>query len=354
MKSLKRFYNAFFSLELPMNQVLFNIATFMGFLGGLLSLPLNIKYYTSTECICIVGALLIDGLCIYFANYRNALRIATVIICSLVSFIIFPVLFYVGGGITSGMTSWFILGILFVFMLLDGMDFFFMLLMNFAVVLGCYYVGFAHPEIFPPSVEDKYVYVDMVQGIMITTLAIGMIIKFQNQVYARLYARAEDNSGELLEKTIEAQKAERQAQSATEAKTNFLANMSHEIRTPINTILGMDEMILRETSEKKVEEYALDIKAASQTLLSLINDILDISKIESGKMEILRGEYDFMSLMHDTLNNATVRAKEKDLKLETEVDENIPCELIGDDMRLKQVLTNIITNAVKYTHEGSV
>ena len=354
MKKLKAIYDSFFSLELPMNQVLFNIATITAFIGGLLSLPLNITYFAPYESACILAAVTIDAFCIYIANYRNALRAATIIICSMVSLVIFPLLFITGGGANSGMESWFMLGIIFVFMLLDGMDFFFMLLMNFAVVLGCYYVGFAHPEIFPPSVEDKYVYADTAQGIVITTLAIGMIIKFQNGVYRKLYAKAEDNSDELLERTLEAKKAERQAQTATEAKSNFLANMSHEIRTPINTIMGMDEMILRETSEKKVEEYALDIKSASQTLLGLINDILDISKIESGKMEILRGDYDFMSLMHDTLNNATVRANEKDLKLETEVDENIPCELIGDDMRLRQVLTNIITNAVKYTHEGSV
>jgi signal transduction histidine kinase len=126
---------------------------------------------------------------------------------------------------------------------------------------------------------------------MITAFAIGSIIKFQRSLYDRLYKQAAINNDDLLEKTLQAKKAEKQAQTATEAKSNFLANMSHEIRTPINTIMGMDEMILRETSEKVVEEYALDIKTASQNLLSLINDILDITKIESGKMGIVKGEY---------------------------------------------------------------
>ena len=133
--------------------------------------------------------------------------------------------------------------------------------------------------------------------------------------------------------------------------------MSHEIRTPINTIMGMDEMILRETSEKVVEEYALDIKTASQNLLSLINDILDITKIESGKMGIVKGEYAFMSLMHDVLNNVTLRAKEKNLELKLSIDSTIPCDMLGDDIRIKQILTNIITNAIKsYTsiHSSSI
>ncbi|MDE6889610.1 MAG: response regulator [Eubacterium sp.] len=152
----------------------------------------------------------------------------------------------------------------------------------------------------------------------------------------------------------EADAARQEALAANEAKGTFLAHMSHEIRTPINAVLGMDEMILREAKEKNIQEYAMDIYSAGQTLLSLINDILDFSKIESGKMEIVPVEYDLSSLIHDLANMAAQRAQDKKIKLETDVDSRLPSRLYGDDVRIRQVLTNILTNAVKYTHEGTV
>ncbi len=148
--------------------------------------------------------------------------------------------------------------------------------------------------------------------------------------------------------------AKEEAEYANKAKSRFLANMSHEIRTPINAVLGMDEMILRESNEKEIREYAADIYSAGNTLLALINDILDSSKIESGKMELVLVEYELKELIRNLVNMIKRRAQEKDLVLNTEVDENLPSVLYGDDVRIRQVVTNILTNAVKYTHEGSV
>lgn len=145
-----------------------------------------------------------------------------------------------------------------------------------------------------------------------------------------------------------------QALEASESKGRFLANMSHEIRTPINAVLGMDAMILRESTEEHIREYAMDIQNAGQTLLSLINDILDISKIESGKLEIVSAEYDFSSLIHDLMNMVGMKAQEKGLKLNLLVDEKLPSRLWGDDVRLRQILVNLMNNAVKYTEKGSV
>ena len=148
--------------------------------------------------------------------------------------------------------------------------------------------------------------------------------------------------------------SEQEALRASEAKGKFLANMSHEIRTPINAVLGMDEMILREATEPSIREYASDIYSASHSLLAIINDILDISKIESGKMEIMAVDYDVSSMLHDTINMITPKAKEKGLKFNTVIASDIPSRLVGDDARLKQVMINILNNAVKYTEEGSV
>jgi len=144
------------------------------------------------------------------------------------------------------------------------------------------------------------------------------------------------------------------AQSANEAKSRFLSNMSHEIRTPINAVLGFDEMILRECEDAEILGYAKDIQNSGRTLLALINDILDFSKIEAGKMEIVPVEYEFGSLMNDIVNMSGMRAKEKNLKLNVHVNEDIPYILFGDEIRIKQCIINIITNAVKYTETGSV
>lgn len=148
--------------------------------------------------------------------------------------------------------------------------------------------------------------------------------------------------------------AKEEAENANQAKSRFLAQMSHEIRTPINAVLGMDEMILRESSEPTIRGYASDINKAGHTLLALINDILDSSKIESGKMEIVPVEYELETVIHDLVNMISQRAQSKDLKLEVEVQPDLPSKLYGDDVRIKQVITNMLTNAVKYTMVGTV
>lgn len=150
------------------------------------------------------------------------------------------------------------------------------------------------------------------------------------------------------------QEDRRFAETVSQAKGDFLAHMSHEIRTPINAILGMDEMILRESGERQTLEYAEDIRKAGNTLLGLINDILDFSKIEAGKTELIPVDYQLSSVLNDLSNMIAPRAAEKDLEFVVKVDPSIPDTLHGDEIRIKQIITNLLTNAVKYTNEGTV
>ncbi len=150
------------------------------------------------------------------------------------------------------------------------------------------------------------------------------------------------------------EKAEKEAIAASEAKSSFLSSMSHEIRTPINAMLGMNEMILRECSDEKIIDYSESIKNAGNTLLGLVNDILDFSKIEAGKIDIIPVNYDLSSVLNDLVNMIHLKAEAKGLELKMNIDPSIPKQLNGDDIRLKQVITNILTNAVKYTEKGSV
>ncbi len=144
------------------------------------------------------------------------------------------------------------------------------------------------------------------------------------------------------------------AEEATQAKSAFLANMSHEIRTPINAVLGMNEMILRESDEKNIISYSENIRSAGNTLLGLINNILDFSKIEAGKMELEPVDYDLSSVINDLVNVVQIRANEKGLIIALDIDPKTPKRLYGDEIRIKQVITNLLTNAVKYTEKGTV
>ena len=145
-----------------------------------------------------------------------------------------------------------------------------------------------------------------------------------------------------------------EAMLRSKAKDQFLANMSHEIRTPLNGILGMDEMIIRESRESTIKQYALEIKSAGNTLLSIINDILDLPKIESGNFEIIPIDYDVASVFNDVLNLTRPRAQKKNLEYSLTVSDMIPTVLNGDEIRIRQAMLNIVNNAIKYTEEGRV
>lgn len=145
-----------------------------------------------------------------------------------------------------------------------------------------------------------------------------------------------------------------EAEEESKAKSDFLAQMSHEIRTPINAVLGMNEMILRETTQPEIERYARTIRNAGKSLLAIVNDILDFSKIQSGRMEIIPVEYDSATLLRDLVELYRVQAISKGLDFQYHISEELPRRLVGDEYRIKQAAGNLISNAIKYTSEGFV
>ena len=201
----------------------------------------------------------------------------------------------------------------------------------------------------------------------IDTIAIEYMNKQKLWRRGRFIVSSRNENGEAthllwLAENIDQEKRERdrlidvseRAVAASEAKSSFLSNMSHEIRTPINAVLGMNEMILRESDDETILSYSENIKAAGNTLLGLVNDILDFSKIEAGKIEIIPVDYELSDVIHDLTNLITIRTDAKGLELKLDIDSSMPKTLNGDEIRIKQVITNILTNTAKYTEKGSV
>jgi len=158
----------------------------------------------------------------------------------------------------------------------------------------------------------------------------------------------------ILETSARLDEAVKKANEANRVKSDFLAKMSHEIRTPMNAIIGMTELALREDMPNVVREYAVTVKQAGVNLLTIINDILDLSKIESGSMQIVPAEYSLTSLINDVVSIIKTKAVDSQIRFVVNLDSNLPCVLIGDETRIRQVLINLLGNAVKYTDEGHV
>ncbi|MGN0619142.1 MAG: ATP-binding protein, partial [Ruminiclostridium sp.] len=206
--------------------------------------------------------------------------------------------------------------------------------------LGIYLVGTVPEDVLMEGLSTITTLILWVFGLLILLFAIGMIYLLSAEEKVR-------ESNELRE-------AKNIAEQANRAKSDFLANMSHEIRTPINAIMGMNEMVLRESKDETIRDYSVNIQSASKTLLSLINDILDFSKIEAGKMEIIPVTYDTALFLNDVINMIDIKAKQKQLDFRVDIDSSIPSMLYGDEVRNRQIIVNLLNNAVKYTKQGYV
>lgn len=338
---MRKWFEKLYGSHIELRERLLRLILSGGLIACILGVVISASLQLSPVLLIVLGmaAVIIIGMLWLIFRYRQV-ELAVWIVDVLVNFILFPVAFFTSGGIEGGATIWFILGIVFVFMLFKGKRFVIFLSCTLVCFVASYVTSYFYPELLVPLASRKDIYIDSVFAMVAVGMLIGSLIKFQNRIFEQ-----------ERQKVLEQQEELRQL---AESKSVFFANMSHEIRTPINTIIGLNEMILREDISEEVAENAMNIQQASKMLLALINDILDMSKIDSGKMEIVPVQYETGALFSDLVNIIWVRAHEKNLELRINIAPELPSMLYGDEIRIKQILLNLLSNAVKYTQEGSV
>ncbi|MFV0361881.1 MAG: ATP-binding protein [Suipraeoptans sp.] len=279
-------------------------------------------------------------LLLIYTNKTGRYELGYSIVVILVFMVFFPVIYFTGGGYYSAMPCFFIFAVVFTGYMLRGHKSIVFVIVETAIYIGCFVLEYIRPEIVIPLESSEAYFFDSLVGFV----SVSVVLSIAMFLLLRLY----DKQQILLEES------RKKAEQVSEIKSNFLANMSHEIRTPINTIMGMNEMILREYKSEEVRNYSIDIKRASDTLFEIINNILDMSKIEAGKMEIENMWYESKELISDIISVGNHLCSQKNLQFNTSISLLIPKIMWGAPMKIKQVLVNLVSNAVKYTKEGSV
>ena len=339
---MKKFTDMLLSSKYSMRERLFLVGGSVGTAAMFIAFLLS--FLSGEDFIAIVapgvGALIV-GTVTYYSLKSGNIDFGAAVITFISTCIILPYGYIKGGGIFSGSPSWFIIGFVIVFLFFDGKKFYLFYILAIIAFGVTTYVGYKHPE-YVTSLESEWaIYLDSFMAATLIGTLIGVLQHFQSSILSREIKVTEEQNHKI--------------EQLNEAQNRFFSSMSHEIRTPINTIIGLNEMTLREKnlSEEAIEN-SLNIQNASRMLLSLINDILDLSKIQSGQMELSESQYETSRLLSEIVNLLWNRAKDKGLQFDVHVGDSIPSMLYGDEIRIKQIIVNLLTNAIKYTDEGGV
>ena len=325
----------YFREELDVRHRLLNLILLAAFVGGSISFVCSILIGVGLSSLIIMGLLVLSVmLFLWIANEKEKPELASMGLVAFANFLAFPAMYFTSGGIDSGMPLWYLLGLIFSWLLLTGRKCLVMTLLGMTALTACMLLDMHFPELIIPLESREKEYWDFIQSALAVSCIFGCIFKYQTHIY--------ENKKNQLE-------------NASSAKSDFLANMSHEIRTPMNAIIGMCELILREQDvSESVRDNCFNIQSSSRSLLSIINDILDFSKIESGKMELIETEFNIASMLNDVINMTMTRKGDKKIEIMVHADPDIPCGLIGDEVRIRQIMINLMTNAIKFTNEGAV
>ena len=338
MKHIKAFYQHFYNDSISLRGQMFNISmmlcTIVGVVGVIANIAQGAALVSSlTSLIIPIGTIVLLLLCHKTKNYRVGSFIVGIVLC----FIFIPILFFLSGGIHSGMIVYMILGAVVLFLLMGDktIDWVIMIALYLVINGGCIVISYFYPSLLTPISTNKLLYFDVFIAFIITSLLITVILSFQIKIF---------------------KKEQKRANEALKAKDEFLANMSHEIRTPLNAVIGVSEIQMRQkgTLPPDTLDDIKKIHSSGKILLQIINDILDIAKIGSGNFKILNSDYQVASMLNDTIQMNKVRIGDKDIEFCVEINSKVPAILYGDELRIRQILNNLLSNAFKYTIAGTV
>lgn len=326
---------------LPFRVRLFNILASLGFIISLCNGVLSYWNNGDRKLLLInTGIALLSLSLLFYAYHSKKYQRCYFITIVVIFMFLFPVMFFKSGGYKGGMPSFYIFGILFTIFMLEGWLMFFCVWLELIIYIFTIGIAYYYPDTVIWFQSEKEIVVDVLTGVVVSSASLGVAMYLHFRIYKK--------------QQIFLTQAREEAMEANRAKSTFLANMSHEIRTPINVMLGMNEMILRESESREVVQYAKSVERAGNYLLSLINNILDITRIESKKLDIIEEKFSLRQLVQEVCLIGAKQAEAKNLEFVVDVEETLPKYLEGDALHIKQVILNLINNAVKYTKKGKV
>lgn len=336
---LKKFKDFIVPKDAEIQVAAFNILALCGVIVSLITGVVNMVSGNNPAVVFadMAGAVISIALIMYCrktGNYRGAM-IFTVIVIFLG---LFTALYFIQGGYHSGIPSFFVFGVVFTAFLLNGVTMLVLVIIELVWYVGLCLYSYYHPMTL--NNNDNYYMTRVILDMVLVALSLAITMYFQIRVYR--------NKQKELNTAILA------ADEANQAKSDFLAKMSHDIRTPLNTIMAMNEMVISNTSSAKIREWINDSNASGRILLSLIDDMLDLTRIESGKMDILDQPWDTKALFDETAKTWKLQADKVGLEFRYRTIPGLPEFLMGDEVVVRKIINNLLSNSIKYTNEGYV
>lgn len=336
---IKRYISKIMDYEVDLQERMFRLISGIGIIALILMVVVSLISGENIENLIVLFVCLVYVITVVSNSLAKKRIERGAVLIALFLLILCPVNFFTAGGMEGGTPLWFGFFFVYISLTLHGTGRRILYVISIIATFACYYIAYFNPE-FVIQHTKPVAYLDSA----ITTVVVGSLtsfmIWFQNHIYR--------------EENRITQKQKQEIEELNEAENHFFSSMSHEIRTPINTIIGLNEMNLRSAVTEEVVENSRNIQGASKMLLTLINDILDMSRLESGRMEIINVSYETGVFFSDIINMIWIKAQEKGLEFHLDIDASMPSQLYGDEVRIKQVLINLLNNAVKYTRQGSI